>query len=133
MNPNLIDRIRRHPGKSLTVVPGDGFSLSGRTSCTHLHDGDGAVSACLLHSDGSDDINQVVEFFCQQIVLAQRPSERLEEMGITGLREGPLVIVTYMGGMAEEDKESVERSILALTKKSRHMGRLADWPQGVFL
>jgi hypothetical protein len=91
------------------------------------------VSACLLHSDGSDDINQVVEFFCQQIVLAQRPSERLKEMGITGLHEGPLVIVTYMDGMAEEDKESVERSILALTKKSWHMGRLADWPEGVFL
>ena len=54
-------------------------------------------------------------------------------MGITGLHEGPLVIVTYMDGMAEEDKESVERSILALTKKSWHMGRLADWPEGVFL
>jgi hypothetical protein len=133
MNRQLIDRIRQHPGKSLTVIPGDGFSLSCRTACTYLHDGAGAVSACLLQSDGSDDINQVVEFFCQQIVLSQQPSARLREMGITGLGEGPLVIVTYMDGMAEEDKAVAEKAIMALTKNSHHMGRMADWPEGMFL
>jgi len=133
MNPNLLARIRQHPGKSTTVVPGEGFSLAATTSCTYLHDDAGVVEACLLESAGGADINQIAEFFCQQIVLAQRPSERLQEIGITGLAEGPLVIVTYMDGMAEEDKETVERSILSLTKKSRHMGHLADWPEGVFL
>jgi hypothetical protein len=133
MNPSLIARIRQHRGKSTTVVPGDGFNLTGAASCTYLHDDAGAVSACLLASAGGGDIHQIAEFFCQQIVLAQRPSERLQDIGITGLAEGPLVIVTYMDGMADEDKESVERSIIALTKKSRHMGHLADWPEGMFL
>jgi hypothetical protein len=133
VNANLITRIRQHPGKSLTVVPGGGFGLSSQTACTYLHDGDGIVSACLLESAGNDDIEEVVEFFCQQVVLAQRPTARLQEMGIAGLGEGPLVIVTYMDGMSEVDRAAAERAVMSLTKKSHHMGNLADWPTGVFL
>jgi hypothetical protein len=32
MNANLIARIRQHQGKSLTVIPGDGFGLSSQTA-----------------------------------------------------------------------------------------------------
>jgi hypothetical protein len=133
MNKNLVEQIRRHKGKSTTVLPGDGWALSGDTACTYLHDGGGRVSACLLESAGRDDIVQVAEFFCQQVVLAQQPSARLQEMGISGLDDGPLTIVTYMDGMSEADRAAAEKALMSLTKKSRHLGNLSDWPEGVFL
>jgi hypothetical protein len=133
MNKNLVEQIRRHKGKSTTVLPGDGWALSGDTACTYLHDGGGRVSACLLESAGRDDIVQVAEFFCQQVVLAQQPSARLREMGISGLDDGPLTIVTYMDGMSEADRAAAEKALMSLTKKSRHLGNLSDWPEGVFL
>jgi hypothetical protein len=133
VNKNLVERIRRHKGKSTTVLPGDGWTLSGDTACTYLHDDGGRVSACLLESAGRDDIVQVAEFFCQQVVLAQQPSARLREMGISGLDDGPLTIVTYMDGMSEADRAAAEKALMSLTKNSHHLGKLSDWPEGVFL
>jgi hypothetical protein len=120
-------------GKTTTIVGGNGWSLSAETACTYLHDNDGKVSACLLQSAGRDEVVEVAEFFCQQVILAETPSPRLQEMGISGLADGPLVIVTYMEGMTESDRAAVERAIMSLSKKARHLGKMADWPEGVFL
>jgi hypothetical protein len=136
MNQTALDRMVQHVdrgGKTTTIVGGGGWSLSAETACTYLHDRDGKVSACLLESAGRDDVVEVAEFFCQQVVLAETPSPRLQEMGIVGLAEGPFVIVTYMDGMTEEDRSAVERAIMSLSKRARHLGKMCDWPEGVFL
>jgi hypothetical protein len=133
VNSAVIERIRRHKGKTTTIVAGDGWSLSAGTACTYLHDVSGNVSACLLETAGDDDVVEVADFFCQQVVMAESPTPRLREMGIVGLAEGPLTIVTYMEGLSDGERGAVEKALMSLTKKARHLGRLADWPDGVFL
>jgi hypothetical protein len=137
MNATAFDRMIQHVdrgGKTTTIVGGNGWSLSAETACTYLHDVDGKVSACLLQSSGRDDVVEVAEFFCQQVVLAETPSPRLQEMGIVGLAEGSqVVIVTYMEGMTEGDRVAVERALMSLSKKARHLGQMSDWPEGMFL
>jgi hypothetical protein len=136
MNATAFDRMVKHVdrgGKTTTIVGGNGWSLSAETACTYLHDGDGKVSACLLQSAGRDDVVEVAEFFCQQVIFAETPSLRLQEMGIVGLAEGPFVIVTYMEGMTEGDRAAVERALMSLSKRARHLGKMADWPEGIFL
>jgi hypothetical protein len=136
MNAAARDRMIQHVdrgGKTLTIVGGNGWSLSAETACTYLHDRGGKVSACLLESAGSDDVVEVAEFFCQQVILAETPSPRLQEMGIVGMAESPFVIVTYMEGMTEGDRAAVERALMSLSKRARHLGKMADWPEGIFL
>jgi hypothetical protein len=136
MNSSLLEAAKKHVlkgGRCLTVVPGNGFSLSSATSCTYLHGRDGVVSSCLLETAPGEDIGDAADFLCQQVVLAQQPTKSLQEKGISGIQDGPLVVITYFDGLEERERLSIEAALSRLSRNFYHPGRLSDWPERLFV
>jgi hypothetical protein len=135
MNRATIDRMKKHAaegGKSLTVVPGDGYySLTWKTSCTYLHDNEGLVSAVLLETAAGEGVDEAAQFLCQQVVLAASPSSRLSEMGIVGLRGKKLAIVTAFDGVPAGDMNHIHERLLRLSARTIDMGHVSEWPASV--
>jgi hypothetical protein len=135
MNPTTIARINKHAdagGRTLTVVPGNGFdSLTGKTSCTYLHDSAGYVSAVLLETAPGESVEEAADFLCQQAVLATDPTEAMVEMGITGVRGKKLAVVTAFDGVSTGTKEFIHDRLLRLSTKSLDMGHISEWPAAV--
>ena len=133
MNPTTIARMKKHAaagGKTLTVIPGGGFeSLTGKTSCTYLHDAAGFVSAVLLETAPGEPVDAAAEFLCQQVVLAGDPSPVMIEVGrIKGVRRDRLVLVTAFDGVSECDQKYVRDRLLRLSANSMDMGHVSEWP-----
>jgi len=135
MNLTTIAHIKKHAdlgGKTLTVVPGNGFnSLTGKTSCTYLHDAAGYVSAVLLETARGEPVEEAADFLCQQCVLATDPSERMVEMGISGVRGKKLVIITAFDGVSDLWQCFIRDRLLRLSTKSLDMGHVSEWPAAV--
>ena len=135
MNPTTIARINKHAesgGRTLTVVPGNGFdSLTGKTSCTYLHDAAGCVSAVLLETAPGESLEEAADFLCQQVVLATDPTDGMVERGITGVRGKKIVIVTAFDGVSSGTQKFIADRLLRLSTKSLDMGHISAWPAAV--
>lgn len=119
-------------GRTLTVVPGDGYySLTGKTSCTYLHDEDGWVSAVLLETASGEEVVEAAEFLCQQVVFAQSPSATMAELGIKGIQGQRLALITSFDGVSAGQSLFIRNRLLSLSAKSLDMGHVSEWPKAV--
>lgn len=134
MNKSVAHRILKHAsngGRGRTFVPGNGFSLTSATACVYLLDADGMIIETLLETAPGEDVGEAAEFFAQQVVLAQRPSDRMMECGIAGFRGGALVVTTYFEGVCLDDRKVLEERILSLSKNPMHLCHGSNW-EGFF-
>lgn len=131
MSATAESRIKSHidaGGIALTVVAGNGFhGLSDKTRCTYLHDRAGLVSCTIVETHPSDDLEEAADFICQQIVLGQSPTVRMQEMGIRGIKNSHISVVTYFCGLSEVSHAYIQQRILSLSKRSLDMGHISEW------
>jgi hypothetical protein len=122
-----LECIRRHMaagGQAYRMTPGVGYDkLSERTACTFLlhPDGSGETCAVLVEVNADDDFGDSVEFVCQQIVFAMRPSDQMADLGFAPGR-GTLSVILFADGLDSLDYAVLRREVTSLFKKSRGMG-----------
>lgn len=131
MNKAVVERIKQHSaagGRTLSVVPGDGYELlSGGTCCTYLHDQCGIVSAVLLETSPRDDSDEAADFLCQQVVFAFTPSAKMREMGLRGVRSDRLLMITFLDGLPKDRQERLHGRLLSICPKTFDMGHVSEW------
>lgn len=112
MNTTALYLVDQHGGPSLTALPGDGFdNLTPATGCTYLLDSDYRIISAVLETTADEPIDEVCDFFVQQIALAVKPSPSMQEMGIGRLYGDVLIVRMALDGVPEWQREVIQQRI----------------------
>ncbi len=122
MNDSALYLIREHGGKTMTVLPGAGFdTLTSDTACTYLLDSDHRILAVVLETAADEPIDDVCDFFVQQVYLATKPSATMRSWGIEKCYGGVLVVRLALDDVPDWQKSVIEsRMSEAMTIVATH-------------
>jgi len=94
--------VAEHGGGTFCVMPGRGFeNLTAATACTYLVNAGNRIISVILETSMDEPLDDVCDFFVQQIYLAGKPSPQMQEWGLVGARAGFVVAHLALDGVPE--------------------------------
>lgn len=112
MNASAEHLLKQHDGKSMTAMPGKGFeNLTDETACTYLLDSDLRILSVILETTADEPLDDVCDFFVQQIAMAGKPSPSMLEMGIGRSYGNILIVRLALDGVPDWQKEVIQQRI----------------------
>lgn len=112
MNETARMLLAEHAGTSFGVLPGKGFdNLTHHTCCTYLLNAVNRIVGAILETSMDEPLDEVCDFFIQQIHLAGKPSPQMEEWGLVGARGGFVVAHMALDGVPEWMRSVIEKRI----------------------
>lgn len=112
MNDTAKYLVGLHDGPSATVLPGRGFdNLTEATACTYLLDSDGRILSAIFETNADEPLDEVCDFFIQQMWLAKTPSERMADYGLRPIYGDILVARLALDGVPEWQRSVIQDRI----------------------
>lgn len=112
MNATAQHLLNQHDGLSCTALPGRGFdNLTTATACTYLLDSDQRILSVILETDADEPLDEVCDFFVQQIVLSGRPSDSMQQMGVRRAYGDLLVVRLALDGVPDWQRDVIQQRI----------------------
>ncbi len=112
MNESTLRLVEEHGGQWIVVCPGEGFEhLTSATACIYLLDSDRRTLSVILETTADEPLDDVSDFFIQQMRLAYRPSERMRELGISGIYGSLLITRLSLDGVPQWQREVICKRI----------------------
>ena len=112
MNDTAQMLVAEHGGGTFCVMPGRGFeNLTAATACTYLVNAGNRIISVILETSMDEPLDDVCDFFVQQIYLAGKPSPQMQEWGLVGARAGFVVAHLALDGVPEWIRDVIQQRI----------------------
>lgn len=128
LNATAKHLVGQHGGNFCSTFPGQGFdNLTAATSCTYLLDSDGRILSVVLETDADEPLDEVGDFFVQQIRLTKDPTEKMRSAGIGQAYGGVLIVRLALDDVPAWQRSVIEQRIAdSLTVVSRSTWEWSD-------
>lgn len=112
MNDTVKYLIGLHEGPVATVYAGVGFdNLTESTSCTYLLGSDNRILSVILDTDADEPLDEVCDFFIQQMWLAKEPSNRMLAHGLRPMYGDVLIARLALENVPEWQRDVIQARI----------------------
>lgn len=112
MNETATYLLKQHDGPAATVYAGKGFDhLTEATACTYLLDSDGRILTAIFETDADEPLDEVCDFFIQQMWLAKVPTDGMKKLGVRPMYGYLLVARLALDDVPEWQKTVIQDRI----------------------